>query len=150
MSSNQEDYRAGSIIDRLSLKDIRVAKLVATLERESPALSMVTSASISGMELEKGDELVLYRLYYEFSAKTNERLVWEVLFTLALTFSLSSPDEREEDLREFGASHVVRIAHPYARELVHSTTTRMSVPQYILDVLPLTRLRHSPRAPQNP
>jgi len=126
----------------VSLADVRLTKLSAELLSAAPALPLEVSASLVSPQLERPSQLAVYFLGYEFSAQDRKRQpVWRASFTLNISFRLKIDDKEVDDkaLKAFGSLGVVEIAHPYARELIHHITARMSVPPFILEVLPPIR-----------
>jgi len=134
------------VIRRLSLKDIRLFKLSTELHSAKFELPLTTSKALSSYEFERQSGVVVYELSYEFSTQDKfKQQVWDVSFTLGLSFGISNSDKiGDEHLMAFGAHGVVDIAHPYARELVHQMTARMTVPMLLLEVLPPPWLRSDP------
>lgn len=129
----------------LSLTDIRLNKLAAELHNAAPTLPLQTEGSLVTAEYyvrpqPMGDRIIVYYLDYQFSAKDQDsQQVWNASFTLSLSFSAERGIESGDlALQAFGEYGVVEIAYPYVRELLHHVTGRMSVPMYVLEILPPT------------
>lgn len=136
-SEDRQRSLSDQVAQHTSLTDIRVSTLEAELENAAPSGPVKTEASIAGTEFTRSSRVVAYALSYGFAARDQDNTqVWKVRFTLVLTFRMYGGDLSDEALKAFGGREIIQIAHPYARELIHSMTGRMRVPAFLLEVLP--------------
>lgn len=144
VETDEEHLRtlSAEVIKKATLEDIRLRNINAELLNAAPALPIAPDVTIDKVRVGRGPRFVVYYLTYIYSTQDREKApVWRATFTFSLSFFEKDGIELNDDeIRAFGAVGVVEIAHPYARELVHSLTSRMRVPTLFVELFP-PRLR---------
>jgi hypothetical protein len=127
----------------VSFIDIRLTKANVALTSAQAKLPLNPVGRLASAEFERqrgahgAPGLVIYDVSYDITATDRAKHpVWDLSFTLSLSFRLPEAELADEALEAFGKHGVVVIAHPYAREFVHQMTARMQVPAFVLEVLP--------------
>jgi len=132
------------VATHVSLAGIRLSKLNVELFNAAPDGPIRSVNQIENTVFSRARRLVVYELSYRTNTSDkNDIPVYQISFTLNVSFSVQLDTElSDEQLIAFGGHGVVDIAHPYARELLHSLTVRMSMPALVLEVLAMSLVKN--------
>jgi hypothetical protein len=150
--------RAARVAAKAELVSITLVDLTARLDE---GLSASDAPVLSALEAQAGnvrDGVSLrYRADYTIALKHDEQQVARITCSFVVQYQVPEDFEAEESEYEaYGLTTVMFALHPFVRELVHATTSRLSLPPVTLDVLRLPMVLPSmdrselPKKPSSP
>jgi hypothetical protein len=127
---------AARVARRVQLADIRLSDLSLKLTAQGDGASMAADVKRNCIPLKWDGGIVEVSCNFHFRASDAETQVAYIDATYVLRYTVDGSDPITElDAKHFAYANGAYNSWPFARELFHSLSTRMSLPPFTLPVL---------------
>lgn len=132
--------RASQVLKEADISGVRLVRMDCRGSHPKGGGTLVVSAQVdvsgsspSSTQVEAG---VRYAVRAALGEDDNAEEAWTVKVELAATWDHPHPEKFEElDFQCFAMAMGLPTIHPYARELLQSTVTRMGFPPYVIEMI---------------